>query len=90
LTARGQTSELEALKVGAFIEEVDMRDIQAAIENSDHADIVQTYENLLRGSRNHLRAFVRTIESLGAVYEAQVLPQTEVDAIVDSPTERGR
>lgn len=90
LIARGQTSELDALKVGAFIEEVDMRDIQAAIENSDHSDIVQTYENLLRGSRNHLRAFVRTIESLGAVYEAQVLSQTEVDAIVDSPTERGR
>jgi hypothetical protein len=89
LTVRGQVSQLEALRVGAFIEEVDMRDIQAAIDNSDHADINQTYENLLRGSRNHLRAFVRTIENLGVVYEAQVLPQSEVDAIVDSPIERG-
>jgi hypothetical protein len=90
LTMRGQASLLEALQVGAFIEEVDMRDILAAIENAAHADIIQTYENLLRGSRNHLRAFVRTIESLGVVYEAQVLPQSEVDAIVDSPVERGR
>ena len=90
LTTRGQASLLEALQVGAFIEEVDMRDIQLAIDNAAHADIIQTYENLLRGSRNHLRAFVRTIESLGVVYEAQVLPQSEVDAIVDSPVERSR
>jgi len=89
LTVRGQVSQLEALGVGAFIEEVDMRDIQAAIDNSDHADVIQTYENLLRGSRNHLRAFVRAIENLGIVYEAQVLPQSDVDAIVDSPFERG-
>ena len=90
LSARGQTSLLEALGVGAFIEEVDMRDIRAAIDRATHADIIQTYENLLRGSRNHLRAFARTIENLGVVYEAQVLPQSEVDAIVDSPLERGR
>jgi len=89
LTARGQSSLLEALAVGAFIEEVDMRDIQAAIDRATHADIIRTYENLLRGSRNHLRAFVRTIENMGVVYEAQVLPQSEVDAIVDSPVERG-
>lgn len=50
LTVRGQVSQLEALRVGAFIEEVDMRDVQAAIDNSGHADITQTYENLLRGS----------------------------------------
>jgi hypothetical protein len=89
LTVRAQVSQLEALGVGAFIEAVDMRDIQAAIDNSGHTDITQTYENLLRGSRNHLRAFVRTIENLGVVYEAQVLPQSDVDAIVDSPIERG-
>lgn len=89
LTTRGQASLLEALRVGAFIEETDMRDIRTAIDNAAHADIVQTYENLLRGSRNHLRAFVRTLESMGVVYEAQVLTQSEVDEIVDSPTERG-
>jgi hypothetical protein len=88
LTDRGQASLLEALKVGALIEEVDMRDIQHAIDQAEHADIIQTYENLLRGSRNHLRAFVRAIEEMGVVYEAQVLEQSEVDAIVDSPMER--
>lgn len=90
LLARGETSRMEALYVGALIEEVDMRDIQEAIDEASHADIIRVYENLLKGSRNHLRAFVGKIEDEGLVYEAQVLTQEEVDEIVDSPIERGR
>lgn len=89
LTARGEKSRMEALYVGALIEEVDMRDIQEAIDEADHADIIRVYEDLLKGSRNHLRAFVGKIEDEGLVYEAQVLTQEEVDEIVDSPIERG-
>jgi len=88
LVTRGMASELEALHVGGLIEEVDMQDIREAIERTDHADIAQAYENLLCGSRNHLRSFVDAIERQGVAYEAQFLPQTEVDAIVASPMER--
>jgi hypothetical protein len=90
LIARGTRSSLEALQVGAYIEEVDMVDLAQAIEATDNADIRQLYENLMSGSRNHLRAYVGQIENLGVVYEAQYLSQDEVDAIVDSPIERGR
>ena len=90
LIARGAQSSLEALHVGAFIEEVDMVDLAQAIEATDNADIRRLYENLMSGSRNHLRAYVGQIEDLGVVYEAQYLSQEEVDAIVDSPVERGR
>jgi hypothetical protein len=90
LIARGAQSSLEALHVGAFIEEVDMVDLARAIEATDNADIRQLYDNLMSGSRNHLRAYVGQIEDLGVVYEAQYLSQDEVDAIVDSPVERGR
>ncbi len=89
LIARGTQSSLEALHVGAFIEEVDMVDLARAVEATDNADIRQLYENLMSGSRNHLRAYVGQIEDLGVVYEAQYLSQDEVDAIVDSPVERG-
>lgn len=88
LVIRGMASELEALHVGGLIEEVDMQDIQEAIERTDHADIAQAYASLLCGSRNHLRAFVDAIERLGVQYEAQFLPQDEVDAIVGSPLEQ--
>ena len=90
LLARGYQSSLEALYVGALIEEVDMVDLKRTIEETDNEDIQQLYENLLSGSRNHLRAYVGLIEDQGIVYEAQFLPQEEVDAIVDSPMERGK
>ena len=88
LIARGMQSSLEALYVGALIEEVDMVDLKRAIEETDNADIRQLYENLMTGSRNHLRAYVGQIEALGVVYEAQFLSQEQVDEIVDSPVER--
>ena len=90
LTQQGQLSLLDALYAGALIEELDIRDLQDAIATANHPDLIQAYENLLRGSRNHLRAFVRQIEMLGDAYEAQVLDQLEVDMILDSPLERGR
>jgi hypothetical protein len=88
LVGRGSENSVEALYVGAAIEELDMIDLQAAIDATDNADIRQLYENLMSGSRNHLRAYVGQIESLGIVYEAQYLTQEEVDEIVASPVER--
>ena len=90
LVAEGSQSSLKALYVGAAIEEIDMIDLQRAIDESDNADIQRLYENLMSGSRNHLRAYVSQIENQGIVYEAQYLSQAEVDSIVDSPVERGR
>mgnify|MGYP003574017248 FL=1 len=89
LVAQGSASSLAALYVGAAIEEIDMIDLQEAIDATDNADIQQLYENLMSGSRNHLRAYVGQIEDLGIVYEAQYLTQEEVDQIVDTPIERG-
>jgi hypothetical protein len=88
LLINGSESELNALLTGALIEEVDIQDLNEMIEASDHWELINVYENLLCGSRNHLRAFVRQIESRGMVYEAQVLDQETVDQIVDSPMER--
>ncbi|MGB5600636.1 MAG: DUF2202 domain-containing protein [Thiothrix litoralis] len=90
LVARGQTSSLEALHVGALIEEVDIVDLQKSMSETTRPDILSTYDNLMRGSRNHLRAFVGQIQAQGVTYVAQTMPQAEVDAIVNSPNERGQ
>ncbi len=79
----------EAILAGILIEETDILDLQKAIDSIDNADIQNVYGNLLRGSRNHLRAFVRRLESMGIVYIASVLEQPVADAIVNSSTERG-
>jgi hypothetical protein len=89
LMEKGQLSALDALQVGGIIEETDMRDLAGAIERSDNTDIDATYENLLCGSRNHLRAFARNLESMtGQPYAALVLTQEEVDVILNSPLEQ--
>ena len=83
LVARGQQSLLEALHVGALIEEVDIKDLEDAIDETDEAMLDVVYENLMEGSYNHLRAFVSRITSLGMTYDAQSLTQEEVDAILN-------
>lgn len=83
LIAKGEVSALEALKVGALIEEVDIEDIVLSMERTDKSDILNVYGNLLAGSENHLVAFVKNIESLtGEIYEAQYISQEEIDSIL--------
>ena len=93
LISSGEQSQYDALMVGALIEEVDMEDIQLAIDATKRSDIKAVYESLLCGSRNHLRAYVAQIESDGEVYESQLDPDDSewvsfIDSIIDSPMER--
>jgi len=85
LIETGRQSVLEALKVGGIIEETDARDLVEAIDTARFPDIDRVYQNLLNGSYNHLRAFASSIEAMtGEAYEAQVISQEEVDAILAS------
>ena len=90
LIAMGNQSLEEALKVGALIEETDIKDLQEWLSKVDNPDIIQVFEYLMRGSRNHLRAFVSTLENLfGIKYEPQVLSQEEYEQIINSSMETG-
>lgn len=89
LVADGKVSWVEALKVGALIEELDIVDLRNAIDRTDHKDVIMVYENLMRGSRNHLRAFASHLKLAGESYEAQYLTQEEFDEIANAPFERG-
>lgn len=82
LLERGEESLLEAYRAGAWVEELDIRDLREAIQNTDEEPLIGTYGNLLAASRNHLRAFVAHINALGYGYDAQVLTQDDVDAIL--------
>lgn len=89
LVATSRTSLVEALKVGAQIEELDIRDITVQKAGIDNADILMVYDNLQRGSRNHLRAFMKVLVQQGGSYVPQYISQAEFDAIVNSPVETG-
>lgn len=84
----GDKSMMDALVVGAMIEETDIIDIQHAIDSATHDDIIYTYESLMCGSRNHLRAFVAQIDINGGRYDGEFLESEDFLAIVNTPVER--
>jgi hypothetical protein len=90
LTAQGTASLIDALIVGATIEDLDINDLHSQLLFIDNADITLVYENLLKGSRNHLRAFTGRLTDLGFEYVPVYISQEDYDAIVSSPSERGR
>jgi tRNA isopentenyl-2-thiomethyl-A-37 hydroxylase MiaE len=89
LVEQGSQSLVDALSVGAAIEEIDILDLEEYIAQTDQADIQLVYENLMRGSRNHLRAFVSSLERQGVVYEPAYLSQEQFEDILTSDVERG-
>jgi hypothetical protein len=92
LLARGAITLSEGLAVGAYIEEFDIIDVQKARDEvasgSNQLPILQTYDSLLCGSRNHLRSFAAQIGAGGFAYTAQIMTQAQVDAITGSPSEK--
>ena len=58
LLAQGNTLK-GALEVGILVEEQDLEDLAAAMNETDEPCIDRVYSNLLKGSTNHLAAFSR-------------------------------
>jgi hypothetical protein len=57
LYAKGMTSQKDALEVGKIVEETDIADLKDAISKSTTDAEKNTYNRLLKGSNNHLKAF---------------------------------
>jgi len=83
LIAEVQNSEIDALYVGALIEEKDMIDILDAIDRTDNRDIKTVYQNLLDGSKLHLQAFVDVLESKGIEYEPRLIDEDLYEEIIE-------
>ena len=90
LVARGSVSIEEAWKVGALIEEMDIKDLTEYLIEVTNENIIMVFENLQKGSRNHLRAFNRQLVTLGLTYTPVYISQDEYDLIVSSPNETGK
>ncbi len=90
LVSQGNNSLIDALKVGATIEDLDIYDLKEFKTKTDNEDILWAYDNLERGSRNHLRAFNRQLDRNNAEYSAQYLSQLEYDKIASSDREKGQ
>ncbi len=89
LTKQGERSLVDALKVGATIEDLDIKDLEDALKVTDNRDIRMAYQNLMKGSRNHMRAFVKLLRRYGADYQPKYISKSEFEKIINSPHEIG-
>ena len=89
LVSQGSTSLTDGFKVGATIEDLDIYDLNKWSLKVDNQDIKFVFQNLTKGSRNHMRSFYSQIISSGGTYAAQFVTQSELDAIINSPKETG-
>ena len=90
LTDLADNSLIEGLTAGATIEDLDLFDLQNLLENVvDNQDVTWVFENLERGSRNHMRAFYRNLVFRGASYTPQYISQEYFDEIINSEHEPG-
>ena len=91
LIEMGSASLADALIVGTAVEEIDILDLEEALGQTKLSDIIQVYENLLSGSRNHLRSFVATFEKqTGQVFQPQYLSPSVYEEIISGSFETGR
>ncbi|WP_215223749.1 DUF2202 domain-containing protein [Echinicola shivajiensis] len=87
LVSKVDVSLMEALKVGATIEDLDIYDLAEAMEQTELADILIVYGNLQCGSRNHLRSFTDVIHLGGESYSPQFISIDEYSEIISSEKE---
>lgn len=86
LLITGQNSITAALEVGAQLEEIDITDLNATLQCSKNPNIQIVYQELLRGSHDHLRAFVHQLKLQNISYLPKTLQSTEFNKIIQEIT----
>lgn len=86
LAEEGSASLENALRVGTLIEDLDIKDLQIYLDETENQILINVYENLQKGSRNHIRSFTK---QLGDEYIPSYISQAEYDFIISSGMERG-
>ncbi len=68
----GSESLEQALSRGVYIEELDIADLELALQDTSMRAVRRVFQNLLNGSYNHLDAFQRNIEAGGTECPGQL------------------
>ena len=82
LIEQGEPSLLDALIVGATIEDLDINDLDINMNNTINDDLLSLYQLLQCGSRNHIRAFTSQIKQEGGNYVPQFISQERLTEII--------
>lgn len=90
LLALGLESVDSALRVGAYVEEVDISDLKALIVTTDSTGLKDSAMALQTASGHHLNAFVGLLAARGVTYAPQVLSVENYEAILAAGGSRGQ
>jgi len=82
LTMISDSSLVHAFSVGALIEDLDIKDIVLFEANTEKADILEAYEMLVCGSKNHIQGYTNKLNANGVTYIPQFISQEDYDAIL--------
>jgi len=86
LIIQSDISSLEALTVGAIIEDLDINDIDHFINNTTKEDILTVYDKLTCGSKNHIRSYTNQLENNGITYIPQFISIEYYNSILNEPS----
>ena len=85
LIEKGKVSYKDAIVVGLTIEDLDINDLEMALKHEvDNEDIVEVYNFLLMGSKNHMKAFYFQSKSNDIEYIPQFISQEHFLEIVEA------
>ncbi len=84
LVEKGSVSIVEAIKVGALIEDLDISDLEKLLANTTDEDTIRVYENLLAGSEQHMRAFINQLSRYNEKYEPAYISESRYNDILRS------
>ncbi|MCB9224971.1 MAG: DUF2202 domain-containing protein [Crocinitomicaceae bacterium] len=87
LVTQSDISLVEAYKVGATIEDLDINDLNNCESRTSVSTILDAYEFLECGSRNHLRQYYGKLQEQGVSYAPQYISVDYFNSIVNSDKE---
>ncbi len=89
LVNTGSQSLIAALQVGAKIEELDIKDLEAAMARTQNEQLTGLYTRLQSASQKHLRSFTQNLKQQGVDYTPMVLSQEQYNNILKAAPAKG-
>src|SRR6476620_4362177 len=81
--SKGSLSVVDALKMGARLEEMSLQVLHNAKAVTIKSDLLHTFDILAMGSKNNLQAFNRRLKMYGITYEPGFLEQKDFRNIIN-------
>jgi len=86
----GAESLVNALLAGAFIEDIDIYHLVHILDHSSYDDVNLIVQNMVAGSRNHMRSFIGALDKRDESYVPdEYITQEELALILTTPMETG-